>query len=76
MLITDYLSKRSVTELLTVVYVLVDDYLKAAENQERFKLPDKTNQKGTYSELFSIVLVGEILQQKNQGLWYTVVKTE
>ena len=76
MRITDFLSRTSVTELFTVVYVLVDDYLKAAEKQKRFKLPDKANQKGTYSELFSIVLVGEILQQKHQGLWYTVVKTE
>ena len=41
-----------------------------------FAIPEKHNQKGTYSELLSIVLVGEILQQKNQGLWYSIVKSE
>lgn len=76
MRITDFLSKTSVTELFTVVYVLMDDYLKSSLNCGRFKLPKKSNQKGSYSELLSIVLVGEILQQKNQGLWYTLVKTE
>ena len=36
----------------------------------------KVNQKGSYSELFTIVLVGELLQQKNQGLWYSIVKSD
>jgi hypothetical protein len=76
MRITDFLSTTSVTELFTVVYVLIDDYLKAAIKEKRFKLPEKANQKGTYSELMTIVLVGEVLQQKNQGLWYLLVKTE
>ena len=35
-----YLLKRhTVSELFTVVYALVDDYLKAAEQQDRFRLP-------------------------------------
>lgn len=76
MRITELLSKASVTELFTIVYVLVDDYLKASVAQGRFKLPSKGSQKGSYGELFSIVLVGEILQQKNQGLWYLLVCSE
>jgi len=76
MRITELLSRTSVTELFTVVYVMVDDYLKASLKHGSFKLPEKPNQKGSYSELLTIVLVGELLQQKNQGLWYMMVQTE
>lgn len=72
----DLLSRQTVTELFTVVYVLADDYLQAAEKLGRFRLPKKRNQKASYGELLTIVLVGEILQQKNQGLWYLLVKRE
>ena len=70
------LSNHNVTDIFTAVYVLVDDYLQASESLGRFKLPKKSNQKASYAELLSIVLVGEILQQKNQGLWYLLVKSE
>lgn len=72
----DLLSKRNVTDIFTTVYVLVDDYLQASERLGRFKLPRKRHQKASYAELLSIVLVGEILQQKNQGLWYLLVQRE
>lgn len=72
----DLLSKQTVTDLFTVVYVLVDDYLQAAQQLGRFKLPRKSNQRASYAELLTIISVGEILQQKNQGLWYLVVKSE
>ncbi len=73
---TELLSKQTVTDVFTAVYVLVDDYLQAGQHLGRFKLPEKRNQKGTYSELLTIVLVGEVLQQKNQGLWYLIVKSD
>lgn len=72
----ELLSKQSVTDIFTAVFVLVDDYLQAAERLRRFKLPVKRNQRGSYSELLTIALVGEILQQRNQGLWYLSVKAE
>lgn len=72
----DLLSKQTVTDLFTVVYVLVDDYLQAAQQLGRFKLPRKSNQRASYAELLTIISVGEILQQKNQGLWYLVIKSE
>lgn len=72
----DLLSKQTVTELFTIVYVLLDDYLQASTKLGRFTLPKKRNQKASYSELLTIVLVGEILQQKNQGLWYLLVRME
>lgn len=76
MRLTDLLSRTSLTEIFTVVYVMVDDYLKDGVNNGRFTLPNKPNQKGSYSELMTIVLVGEIMQQKNQGAWYVNTKTE
>ena len=48
----------------------------AAQQLGRFKLPQKRNQKASYAELLTIVLVGEVLQQKNQGLWYLLVKSD
>ncbi len=56
--------------------MLIDDYLQASEKLGRFKLPKKPNQRSSYAELLTIILVGEILQQKNQGLWYLLVQRE
>jgi hypothetical protein len=70
----DLLTKQTVTEIFTAVYVLVDDYLKASVASARLKLPEKSNLKASHAELLCIILVGEILQQKNQGLWYLLVK--
>lgn len=72
----DLLSRQTVTEIFTVVYVLVDDYLQASQRMGRMTLPSKRNQIASYSELLTIVLVGEILQQKNQGLWYLMVQSQ
>ena len=58
------------------MFILVDDYLKDSIKNGRFTFPDKSNQKGTYSELLTIILVGEMLQQKNQGAWFLTVKSE
>lgn len=58
------------------MYVLIDGYLQAAQRLGRFKLPKKCNQRASYAELLTIVLVAEVLQQKNQGLWYLTVKSE
>lgn len=71
----ELLTRNSITDIFTSVFVLVDDYLKAGEEQGRFTLPKKRNQKGSYSELMTIILVGEILQQNNQGLWYLTVQS-
>jgi hypothetical protein len=72
----DLLTRQSVTEIFTVVYVLVDDYIQSATKLGRFNLPRKRNQKASYSELLTIILVGEMLQQANQGLWYLLVCRE
>ena len=70
------LEQHTVTELFTSVYVLVDDYLKAAQQQGRFSLPQSARQKGSYSELMTIALVGDLLNQADTGLWFNLVKGE
>lgn len=56
--------------------MLVDDYLKAAETCGRFELPRSEREKGSYSELMSIALVGELLKQADVDLWFNLVKRE
>ena len=70
------LEQHTVSELFTVVYVLVDDYLKTGVQQGRFVLPESKQQKGSYSELMTIALVGDLLNQANVGLWFNLVKRE
>ncbi len=70
------LAQHTVSELFTVVYVLVDDHLKVAEQQGRFVLPQSKQQKGSYSELMTIALVGDLLNQADVGLWFNLVKRE
>ena len=59
-----------------VVYVLVDDYLKAAEAGGSLSLSRSEQQKGSYSELMTIALVGDLLNQTDVGLWFNLVKRE
>ena len=59
-------------DLFLHVFVLVDDWLE--ENAERFKLPRQKSQVASYSELFSIALVGEIMAQGFESVWYWIVK--
>lgn len=68
------LAQHSISELFTVVYVVVDDYLKAGVAQGRFVLPESPQQKGSYSELMTIALVGDLLNQADVGLWFNLVR--
>ena len=61
-------------ELFTIVYVMVDDYLKASERAGHFKLPQAANQKGSYAELMTIALVGELRSQSHVGNWFDFIK--
>lgn len=42
-------------------------------NQSKFKLPEKSNQVASYSELFTIALVGEMQAQAYESVWYALV---
>lgn len=53
------------------VYVLVDDWLKA--NELRFALPKQRSQVASYSELFTVALVGELVAQPYESVWYWLV---
>lgn len=62
----------SVEELFLRVYVLIDDWLKA--NEARFDLPRQARQVASYSELFTIAVVGELLAQPYESVWYWLVQ--
>lgn len=68
--------QSTLSELFTVVYVLVDDYLKRSVEIGRFSLPVVANQKGSYAELMTIALVGELRSQDHSGAWFDLVKVE
>lgn len=59
-------------DLFLHVFVLVDDWLK--ENEVRFSLPKQPKQVASYSELFSIAMVGELVSQGFESVWYWLVK--
>lgn len=63
-------------ELFTAVYVMVDDYFKSSVEVGRFSLPTAENQKGSYAELMTIALVGELRSQDHVGDWFDFVKVE
>ncbi len=70
------LSQHTVTKLFTLVYVLLDDYLKAAQDIGYLQLPHSEQQKGSYAELMTIAFVGDLLNQADVGLWFNLVKRE
>jgi hypothetical protein len=63
--------QHSLGDLFLQVYVLVDDWLKA--NEERFSLPKQPRQVASYSELMTIAVVGELLAQPYESVWYWLV---
>lgn len=68
------LGQDSVIDLFTLVYVYIDDYLKAADLSGLFVLPKEPHQKGTYAEIMTIALVGELLGEASQQKWLAQVR--
>lgn len=64
--------QHSLEELFLHVYVIVDDWLK--ENKAAFSLPQQRSQVASYSELFTIALVGEMVAQPYESVWYWLVR--
>lgn len=64
--------QHSLEDLFLHVYVWVDDRLK--ENELRFALPKQPRQVASYSELFTIALVGELVAQPYESVWYWLVR--
>ena len=52
--------------------MLIDDWLKV--NEARFGLPQQPKQIASYSELFTIAVVGEVLAQPYESVWYWLVR--
>ena len=61
----------SLEDLFLHVYVLVDDWLK--ENESPFALPQQRTQVASYSELFTVAIVGELVAQPYESIWYWLV---
>ena len=68
------LAQDTVEDLFTLVYVYVDDYLKAAARSGLFALPCEPHQKGTYGEIMTIGLVGELLGEVSPQKWLAQVR--
>ena len=63
--------QHSLEDLFLHVYVLVDDWLQ--ENEMPFTLPKQRTQVASYSELFTIAIVGELVAQPYESVWYWLV---
>jgi hypothetical protein len=68
------LSQDTVEDLFNLVYVYIDDYLKAAARSGLFTLPNEPHQKGTYAEIMTIGLVGDLLGAASQQKWVAQVR--
>jgi hypothetical protein len=73
---TIFLNQSTLSDLFTIVFVFVDDYLIALEREGICQLPKMDKQKGSYSEMMTIALVGELLKQRYLGDWFDFVKIE
>ena len=68
------LEHHTLDDLFTLVYVIIDDYLKTSLQHARFTLPTSPRQKASYAELMTIALIGESLDQADAGAWFAIVK--
>ena len=62
--------QHTLEDLFLTVFVHIDDWLKPYQ----FVLPKQPAQKASYSELFTIAIVGEILAQPYESTWYWIVQ--
>jgi transposase len=69
------LAQHSVEDLFPLIYVYVDDYVQAAACSGLFVLPQEPNQKGSYSEVMTIALVGELLGEVSAQKWLGQVRS-
>lgn len=69
------LHQDTLTDLFTLIYVYVDDDLKAAVDSGLVSLPQEPHQKASYAELMTIGLVGELLGQPSVQGWFALVRT-
>lgn len=63
--------QHSLEDLFLYVYVFVDDWLK--DNESHFALPKQRTQVASYSELFTVAIVGELVAQPYESVWYWLV---
>ena len=61
--------QHTLDDLFLQVFVLIDDFLQPFEPQ----LPSQATQKASISEILTIAIVGEILAQPFESVWYWLV---
>ena len=61
--------QHTLDDLFLQVFVLIDDFLQPFEPQ----LPSQAHQKASISEILTIAIVGEILAQPFESVWYWLV---
>ena len=64
--------EHNLDDLFLHVYVLVDDWLEVYG--EGYGLRQQRTQVASYSELFTIALVGELVAQPYESIWYWLVQ--
>lgn len=74
--VTIFHQQDSLEDLFLIVFVLIDDYLIALEREGICELPKAENQKGSYSEMMTISLVGELMKHRYSGDWFEFIKIE
>jgi hypothetical protein len=62
--------QRTLDDLFLHVFVRIDDFLQPYESH----LPRQAHQKASISEILTIAIVGEILAQPFESVWYWLVK--
>ena len=62
--------QHTLDDLFLHVFVLIDDFLQPFESH----LPRQAHQKAGISEILTIAIVGEILYQPFESVWYWLVK--
>lgn len=70
------LTDHTLEELFAIVYTVTDDFITQSIRAGRFSLPESKTQKASDAELMSIALVGELLNQAEQGTRFLLVRAK
>jgi hypothetical protein len=73
---TQLLKKHTIEDLFTITYTVIDDFIYQSVQAGRFSLPKSDSQKASYSEIMTIALVGELLNQAKAGVWFMIIKNQ
>lgn len=64
----------SIEELFTVIYCIINDYLKSIGGQEALRSSNNNNPQFTDDEIMTINIVGQLSGQNSQSAWFRHVR--